>query len=300
MSYRFAALNMGLALVLGACGTPQTDGPESPDGAVASDAGEAARVLFLGVSKSKIEDSEQQQQRGHDAVRRVSDAFETAGVSSKTLLQESVPATADALLVDEQRVRTALAKLATDLRPEDTVIIYTHTHGLQSKSQTEPGGLVVTEPTTFSGPRDWLDWREFIDDLLALPAKNVVVLTMACFSGGLVTYLQDPAVKARWEQRRAKGRNFVVLTSQNDHALSNPRKIAGETINPFTYELLAALSGAADGHGDQGAAVDGQLTLGELSSYLLSETRRHTSASDAANDPQPQLAGSYDPAVPLL
>jgi hypothetical protein len=298
MNHRLAPL--GLVLALAACGAQETHAPGSSDGPTLSDAGEAARVLFLGVSKAKIEDSEAQQQRAHDAVQRVSAAFAAAGVSSTTLLQESVPAALDGLKVDEQRVRERLAALAADLHPRDTVIIYTHTHGIPTKSQSKLGGLVVTEPTTFSGPRDWLDWREYAEDLLALPAKNVVVLTMACFSGGLVSHLQDPAVKARWQQRSAEGRSFVVLTSQSDAALSNPRKIDDETINPFTYELLQALSGAADGRGDQGAAVDGQLTLGELTSYLLTETRKHTRASDAANDPEPQLAGSYDPTTPLL
>jgi hypothetical protein len=285
-------------------GSPTADASRPADatpGVDTAPAPPAGKIVFFGLSKSKANDSVSQQQRGFDAVQAVAKALASANITRQQIVQEPVSPDVNAFVVDEQAVRATLASYKTTLGSNDTIIIYSHTHGIQSKSSQQLGGLLVTDPAAFNGKRpNWLDWSEFVDDLLALPAKNVIVLTMACFSGGLVEYLDQPHVKARWQSRQQNGRNFVVITSQNATSLSNPRRINGVLVNPFTHAVENGFSGAADGHGSVAAAKDGRLTLGELVNYLLDETRRHTRDTDTDNDPDPQSTGSYDANVTLI
>jgi dienelactone hydrolase len=289
---RLAAL--AAALATGACG-------QAAHGAADGGAGEPKRIFF-GFCKSKDSDPAPMRQRGADAVGSVQARLVRFGFEGCVLqdlgAQALGPSNCASTAVSRASVMSALESCRLRLGTNDTVVIYSHSHGLMGRFGRQ-GGLALDggggEPRG-RGPS--LDWAEYAEQLLALPAKTVVVLTMACHSGGLVDYLNaEPKARSLWQKRREQGRDFLVLTSQNARSLSNPRQIDGEVVNPFTYAVLRAFDGAADGYrrGRAERQPDGAITLGELSDFIVDEARRHTRANDQANDPDPQAAGSFDP-----
>jgi hypothetical protein len=144
-------------------------------------------------------------------------------------------------------------------------------------------------------------WDEYTDLLLSIPAKNVVVLTMSCFSGGFVEYLNSPPVRNRWKDRWQKeGRNLIVMTSQNGQLSSDPILKDKELVNPFTYAVAMALEGDADGFAlDGGRPVpgqpkDGKISVGEMIDFILYTTENTVSeTARRRNFAKPQLAGSF-------
>lgn len=199
-------------------------------------------------------------------------------------------------LVTSEIIDAKLEGYAGTFDLDDVVIVYSHTHGVRSVPGDHLGGLVLDDPGTGAQPDGWYAWSEYADRILDLPARTVVILTMSCFSGGLVNYLENHAAsRARWEDRASQGRDFLVITSQNATSESSPRPIDGTVINPFTYAVVKAFEGAADGYrsGEDSVEPDGVMTLEELVSFVVDETRKHTSVQDAENDPDPQVTGSY-------
>lgn len=125
---------------------------------------------------------------------------------------------------------------------------------------------------------------------------------MSCFSGGLVEHLNSPGIKELWkDRRREEGRNFIVLTSQNEHLISTPVVKDGEIINPFTRAVAKAFAWEGDGfdlRGDKAAMTareDGKLTAGELIDYILYATETLCSeVQQRRNNAKPQLTGSFN------
>lgn len=265
------------------------------------DAGQARR-LFFAFGKAMSGDPIPHQQRARDAVRSITERLEPLGFVGHVLQehagdrddpsQDSPP-----FLVTRKRVLSELEALRQGLGPDDTIVIYSHSHGTKGRDG-RLGGLPLDDPGTGRWRPIYLDWREYADRLLRLPARTVVVLTMACHSGGLADFLNsDESAKNLWQSRKDQGRNFLVMTSQNSHALSNPRRIEGAIINPFTHALIKAFGGEADGYrrGMAETHPDGRITLGELADFVVDEAKRHTAPNDASNDPDPQVTGSFFP-----
>lgn len=260
-------------------------------------AAKAPQFHLFAFGKAMPTDPSPQLQRAWDAVEGVRQRIEPLGFSCRIFCEPGRSGGATNASAEPQvtrkRILDELDALRRDLGSNDTVVIYSHTHGVKSRG-ARPGGLLLDVPDPAKGRPVLLDWREYADRLLQLPARTVVVLTMACHSGGLVKCLnEDEDARRLWQSRRDQGRDFLVLTSQNDHSLSNPRRIDGRFINPFTHALIEALGGKADGFGS--TKRDGRVSLGELAGYVPVETRRHTAPADKANDPDPQTAGSFSP-----
>lgn len=277
--------------------------------AASGDAGSApahgagsARSFFFGFSKAMLGDAVPHQQRAWDAVQWIEERLEPLGFASH-LIQEQVRSAEDyaknpsPFLVHGRGIVSELESYRQRLGSQDVVVVYSHSHGLKGRGG-RPGGLPLDDFRAERARPTCLDWREYSAQLLRLPAKTVVVLTMACHSGGLVDYLNsDESIRSLWQSRREQGRDFLVITSQNGHSLSNPRRIDGRIINPFTHAVLKAFEGEADGY-ERGKAErrpDGRITLGELAAFIPDEARTHTAPGDKNNDPDPQLAGSFDP-----
>ncbi len=252
-----------------------------------------ARVFF-GFNRSKPDELPAMQQRGYDAIHQVSARLEPAGFETH-LLQSPVGTEKPASSVSCETVRERLQMWSRTLNTNDIIVVYSHTHGLKS-DVNRAGGLLLGRSQP--GNPLVLSWPNYAEQLLNLPAKTVVVLTMACHSGALVDYLNtDEKAKSLWQTRKESGRNFLVITSQDAESLSNPRRIDGEVINPFTYAVRKALEGKADGYRKGGTYghPDGKITLGELADFIPDETRKYTRTGDEANDPNPQITGSFDP-----
>lgn len=276
-------------------GTTDVNG-ESTDGAGGN------RPVFFAFSKAMLDEPVAHQQRGRDALESIKQRLEPLGFACH-VLQERVRTREEyaqnpaPFVVTGRQILQELETYQSDLGPKDTIIVYSHSHGVQGR-QGRPGGLPLDDPAGGLWRPRYLDWQEYAEHLLGLPAQTVVVLTMACHSGGLVDFLNsDDTARSLWQDRRDAGRNFLVMTSQNGHSLSNPRRIDGTVVNPFTYAVTRAFSGEADGYQHELANTDpdGKITLGELVDYVLDETRSHTAPGDKANDPDPQVTGSYNP-----
>ncbi len=270
-----------------------------------------ARTYFLVIGKGKIADPPQQQERAIIAVQRV------AAAAKSSQPEAVVDSLAEQVITKEQFrqgeanetvtgaiFRERLQRLAETATPQDSVIIYTHSHGRKRnfEEQQPLGGIVLGLPVLQSEHAGTFLWDEYTELLLKIPAKNVVVLTMSCFSGGLSEYLNSPQVKACWQDRsQREGRNFIVLTSQNKDLVSPPIIKNGEAINPFTLAVTQAFTGEADGFElrDGKAAStgyrDGKLSLGELIDYILYATENVSSEEPRRrNIAKPQLTGSFN------
>ncbi|MDZ4084924.1 MAG: hypothetical protein U1E10_18420 [Bdellovibrionales bacterium] len=267
---------------------------DEADGVLEADQGD---MYFFGFAKAAIDDPTVQQQRAVDANNRVSGAIALWDRFKLDVLSEVVSNTPAQLIVDKNVVTARLNAYAGSLKPSDTLVIYSHSHGLDNRlapdGSTREGGLLVGVEQGIGK----MTWSEYAEHLLSLPAKNVIVFTMACFSGNLVEILNTPALKARWENRRKEGRSFVVITAQNSDLLSGPANINGTMINALPYAIEQAFAGRADGHRDEfiQGTLDGRLTLGELVYYTLHTSR----TAGVGNTNDSQMIGSFDPALVL-
>lgn len=163
------------------------------------------------------------------------------------------------------KVKERLAQYTRSLKPEDTFVMYSHSHG---------------------GPRGtfFANWTEFADAILALPARRVIIFAMSCHSGCLADTLN--AMKSKWEGRSKSGRSLVVLTPVSAAQMAGPSPERGIG-NPFTYAVTTAVQGAADGFakGEKNGCVE----MKELVDYVLQVTHDKSRALSHS----PQFAGEY-------
>lgn len=164
---------------------------------------------------------------------------------------------------------------AQKLGPEDMYVQYSGGHG-------SPIGLEIG-----------ITYEELRDKILAMKAKEIVVFTMSCFSGGIVEAFDQR--KNEWKDFKAQGRTLFVMSSskKDEESRTGPGTDAEEPINPqgsagslFGHSLWKAFMGSADGFGT-GGVQDGKLTLGEIRNYVIAKTQQdghHT----------PVVTGIYD------
>lgn len=162
-------------------------------------------------------------------------------------------------------VRERFAEYERTLTSADTFVLYTHGHG-------GPFG------TFFAG------WVQYAERILALPARNVIVLSMSCEAGRLTDRLL--ARKAKWEDRAASGRSLVVLTPVDASQNAGPSPEPGIG-NPFTHAVITAVQGSADGC--SGRERNGRVELQELVDHVLAVTR----SKSRDQSYRPQFAGVF-------
>ena len=229
------------------------------DAAVGQEAGPgggAKKILIFGDPNPN--NPRRQVQLMERSLRLVADAFKAQAYDVDTIPTGQL---------NRASVRERLAHYTRSLTPEDTFVLYSHSHG--------------GERGTF-----FLTWSEFAENILAIPAKHVVVFAMSCHSGKLCDALT--AVKSKWEGRKDQGRSLVVLTpvSADQDAGPSPEPGIG---NPFTYAVTTAAQGAADGV--SGSAKDGRIELEELVAYVIRTTREKSMRQSY----RPQFAGEFPP-----
>ena len=266
---------------------------------------------FLIVGKGKVADPVELQKREVEAAERIAKAASRIqpgvvidSVAENVMTMQQYRRGEVKELVTGDVFRERLQRLIETAKPQDTVVIYTHSHGCRNGfEQSQPlGGIVIDLPIKRLPHGGTMLWDEYADLLLRIPAKNVIVLTMSCFSGGFVEYLNSKEVQDRWKDRRVKeGRNFIVLTSQNDSLTSDPVMKGKEIVNPFTYAVAKAFDGDADGFvledGKPTVALrkDSRLSVGELIDFVL-YTTKYTSSDGIRlkNTANPKTTGSLD------
>lgn len=228
----------------------------APDAAQPRPEAGAKKLLIFGDPNPR--NPQWQKDLMENSLRKIADTFKAQGYEIDLIQTADLNGTV---------VRDHLARHARSLSPNDTFVLYSHSHG---------------------GPRGtfFLDWTQFADAILALPARDVVVFAMSCASGNLTDTLT--AMKTKWQGRSAQGRSLVVLTpvAADQNAGPSPEPGIG---NPFTYAVATAVQGAADGI--SGAEKNGRIEMKELVDYVLKTTREKSRLKDT----KPQFAGEYPP-----
>jgi hypothetical protein len=249
---------------------------------------------FFAFNKARPKDPKPLQQRGVVAIERIGSAVQNLPkFNIKTIVEPIM--TEDEYFNDRKEVKVSQAILweefdhyAQTITDQDTLIIYSHCHGLKNNFiPSEPwGGLRLDAPPRDGKPlphRGVTPWPEYMEKILKLPAKTVVVMVMSCYAGGLIDYLHT--IEEQWIHRAKEGRNFIVLTSQDAHQMSNPVRIGNELINPFTYAVEQAFLGKADGFIT--GEADGKIDINEWTQYILHTTMLHD------KNAHPMAIGSY-------
>jgi len=247
---------------------------------------------FFAFNKALLKNDLELQQRGVVSVKRVSFAtsmiprFQVNTLIEPALSFEDYVKKPIKMKVSQQIVFDQLDRYKKELTSSDTLILYSHTHGIKNnfKEGEEWGGIILDVNGATLPHNGVTIWSDYANALLAIPAKNVIVLVMACYSGGFIDYLNT--IQDKWINRSKEGRNFLVITSQNNSLTSDPVRIKGELYNPFTASVERALQGDADGFLSGGP--DGQITLEEFIGYITTTTHQ------LDNRAFPQSIGSYD------
>jgi hypothetical protein len=186
-----------------------------------------------------------------------------------------------------EEIRKKFANYKAILKPEDTFVMYSHSHGLNA-------GLGINWGET--GQNLIFNWDEYAKAIVDLPARNVVIFNMSCHSGYLTEALNK--ISAEWKSRRVVNkRNLIVLTAVSKEQLSSPTNMRtgiNDIGNPFTYAVRSALGGSADGAVN--GVKDGKTSMDELVNYVLKTAKEKSTGQSA----KPQFAGEYSPADQFL
>lgn len=230
---------------------------------------ESGKIKLFAFSKALFHDDLAQQNRATVAVDKVVTAASIRPNMLIEKMQEKEMTTQEYLnnnqveVINKKIMLDKFSQYQASLTAEDSFIVYSHTHGRKSSDDLQ-GGIII------GMKREVITWEEYAEVLLNLPAKNIIVFTMACFSGGLIDYLNRPEVRERWVNRNRAGRSFMVISSTNADLLSMPVRIDGGPLNPLTYSVANAFLGSADGYA--GDIADDKLSYEEIAHYVLDNT----------------------------
>lgn len=112
-----------------------------------------------------------------------------------------------------------------------------------------------------------------------MPAKEVVIFIMACYSGNLIDSFN--AKKSVWNNWQAQGRTLMVMASSQDNEESStgpgtdpdePNGPDGSAGSAFGYSLWKALIGYADGYVD--GVKDGFISLEEIRDFAKAKAQQ--------------------------
>jgi len=170
-------------------------------------------------------------------------------------------------------------KIRSEMEKNDMYVQYSSGHGSEE-------GLL-----------DGVSYDEIRDNALSLPAREVIIFTMACYSGNLVkSFNRRREVWQNWEE---EGRTLLVMTSSqpDETSQTGPGKDGDEPHGPkgsagsaFGHALWKALIGYADGYVD--GVKDGFVSLGEIKAYTRDVVRKLTDGTQ-----NPVFTGVFNPGL---
>lgn len=176
--------------------------------------------------------------------------------------------------------------LGPKLKPDDRVLIYYGGHGetLTGPGSKDVGYLVTAGTTRGNAQQKGLPMRRIRSEYMdLLPAKHVLFLIDACFSG--LSLLESPPTEAELrKQKLSKYREINALASDRTRAIITAGRKQDRAINEnggiFTRTLRDAMRGAAD------LDNNGVITFEELYCYLW--TKVGDKAREEGYEQQPQ------------
>lgn len=167
-------------------------------------------------------------------------------------------------LIDNQAnasgVRNAWKDLGGKIKPDDMYVQYSSGHGV-------PGGQTLGNGLSYS---------EFVTNAKTWQARETVILTMACYSGGMVeTFKQNEAQFDAMKQ--ANKVLYVMGSSPRSQESSTGPSSDGKAGSAFGHSVWKALTNGttedgktADGFVD--GVKDGMIDLSELQAFVTQKT----------------------------
>ncbi len=200
------------------------------------------------------------------------DVLHTHDVFTKEIGGDYVGTKMTGSSVTGSQIRSEWNRIKSLLTPSDMFVQYSSGHGSTS-------GLGVG-----------VSYNEIRDNALSLKAKEIVILTMACYSGGLVNaFNQKKDVWLNWQK---EGRTLFVMGSSLGSETSStgpgndpdqPNTPNGSAGSAFGHALWKSLIGYADGYVD--GVKDGFLSLEEIRDFTIKRTQEiggHTPVATGA------------------
>jgi hypothetical protein len=270
MTMRSILAISGVAMLAAACGThPQASGTKSLTGSDFH-----GKKYYFGWGMNDNGNDEMDNEVKYDVVH-------TDNIFTKDVGGDYIGTT----LIGQDQVNGDTIKqgwktIAAEMQPGDMYLQYSSGHGYE-------GGLAAG-----------VNYDDIVNATLNTPAKEVVIFTMACFSGGLVDTFNNH--KDVWGNWQSQGKTlFVMASSKADEESSTgpgtdpdePNGPDGSAGSAFGHSLWKALIGYAD-KSASGGNGDGIITLGEIVKYVSADTQQEGNQT-------PVWTGAYDENLPI-
>lgn len=184
-------------------------------------------------------------------------------------------------LATRQNIESAFQTVARNSLPSDAFIFYYAGHGVMSEGSATTLSdfyLIPYDVTRMYGNDRMLDEKGFSAKLLKTlcaqtKAQKQLIVLDACQSGGAVeTFASRGVAEEKAILQLARSAGVVVLAATGTEQFATEFQQLGHGV--FTYAILKALAGGADG-----SPKDGKITVKELESYI--------------NDQVPELTKKY-------
>lgn len=219
----------------------------------------------------------------------------TLGVPAENILQgtENMTAANLQLMFGRDGSEGTLAGLIKAAGGADTVYVYYSGHGMPDPARPGQAYLLPVDVSPNDAARVGYSLETLYAQLAVLPAKRIVVMLDACFTGRSDTLMANEKA-----QSLVPGTSAMLLASRlpvarDDRMLVFAASGSGELAHwlpanrhgLFTSFLLKGLSGEAD-NGDK------RLTAGELQAYLASRVTSTALRYVPAREQHPELTGN--------
>ncbi len=191
------------------------------------------------------------------------DAFQKYCITTLGIPQKNIKYISDATLNNIRRQLIWLEQVMEAYQGNASVLFYYAGHGIPDEK--DKTAYLLPVDGFGSDVSTGYSLEKLYTELSSKPAKSVVVLLDACFSGakrdgGMLASARGVAIKAK--QNTPKG-NMVVLSAAQGDETAYPYEEKGHGM--FTYYLLKKLQ-----------ETKGNVTVGELADYVTSEVRKQS------------------------
>jgi len=139
----------------------------------------------------------------------------------------------------KEAILAALNQLASDARPEDSVLILYAGHGYQM-DDTKMGFWIPVDASVKTA-KGWISNDDIARLLAAIPARQIILVSDSCFSGALAKEKKLKASSKLAPEEVLRRRSVLVMTSGDEEPVSDEGK-EGHSI--FAWHLLRALEAA--------------------------------------------------------
>lgn len=148
----------------------------------------------------------------------------------------------------QARIVAALNQLATEIRPEDRVLLFYAGHGYLMDDIRM--GFWIPVDASVKTAKGWISNGDISKLLAAIPARQLILISDSCFSGTLTREQKVSDEQTAQPEQILQRRSVVVLSSGDDEPVSDEGK-EGHSI--FAWNLIRTLE--ATGHLTPGVRV---------------------------------------------